>query len=150
VVPRLLVGTAPTINAVVILAADKRRVRCRDSRRFSDIDEFVSIRWTLPFRYHSNEPVESTLTAALIGLPFIAAVTGIMGVLGCLFGRSILEKDKDGSVTIWFGPTAPSGHEKNWVQTSPGKGYNVLLRLFGPLEPWFDKTWRPGDLEVQP
>jgi hypothetical protein len=20
-------------------------------------------------------------------------------------------------------------------------------RLYGPLEPWFDKTWRPGEIE---
>jgi hypothetical protein len=23
----------------------------------------------------------------------------------------------DGGVTIWFGPKAPAGHEKNWIQT---------------------------------
>ncbi|MEJ2284170.1 MAG: DUF1254 domain-containing protein [Desulfobacterales bacterium] len=56
----------------------------------------------------------------------------------------------DGGVTVWFGPKAPPGHEKNWVQTMPGKGYNVALRLYGPLEPWFNQTWRPGDLELQP
>jgi hypothetical protein len=35
-----------------------------------------------------------------------------------------------------------------WVQTIPGKGWNTLLRLYGPLEPWFDKTWRPGEIEL--
>lgn len=55
----------------------------------------------------------------------------------------------DGGATIWFGPKAPKGHESNWVQTVPGKGYNVLLRLYGPLGPWFDKTWKPGDFELQ-
>jgi hypothetical protein len=54
----------------------------------------------------------------------------------------------DTSVDVWFGPTAPKGHEANWVQTVPGKGWNVLLRLYGPLEPWFDKTWKPGELEL--
>ena len=53
----------------------------------------------------------------------------------------------DGSVTIWFGPRPPADHETNWVQTMPGKGYNVALRLYGPLEPWFNKSWKPGDLE---
>lgn len=53
----------------------------------------------------------------------------------------------DTSVDLWFGPTAPQGHEANWVQTIPGKGWNVVLRLYGPLEPWFEKTWQPGDLE---
>jgi len=26
----------------------------------------------------------------------------------------------------------------------------MILRLYGPLEPWFDKTWRPGEIELQP
>ncbi len=60
-----------------------------------------------------------------------------------------VQKNSDGGVTIWFGPQAPAGHEKNWVQTMPGRGYNVILRLYGPLEPWFNKSWRPGDLELQ-
>jgi hypothetical protein len=54
----------------------------------------------------------------------------------------------DSSVDVWFGPTAPKGHEANWVQTVPGKGWNVLLRLYGPGESWFDKTWRPGEFEL--
>lgn len=53
----------------------------------------------------------------------------------------------DGSVDIYFGPKAPAGKENNWVQTIPGKGWNTLLRLYGPLQPWFDKTWRPGEIE---
>jgi len=59
-----------------------------------------------------------------------------------------LQANADGSYTIWFAPKAPHGHEANWVQTMPGKGYNVLLRLYGPIEPWFDKSWRPGDFEL--
>ncbi|MCU0855794.1 MAG: DUF1254 domain-containing protein [Rhodobacteraceae bacterium] len=58
-----------------------------------------------------------------------------------------LKANADGSVTVFFGPTAPEGQEGNWVQTMPGKGFNVLFRLYGPLEPWFDKSWKPGDLE---
>jgi len=54
----------------------------------------------------------------------------------------------DTSVDIWFGPTAPKGHEANWVQTVPGKSWNVLLRLYGPGQSWFDKTWKPGDIEI--
>lgn len=58
-----------------------------------------------------------------------------------------LKKNADGSATVWFGPKAPAGQESNWVQTMPGKGWNTLLRLYGPLQPWFDKTWRPGDFD---
>lgn len=53
----------------------------------------------------------------------------------------------DGSVDVYFGPKAPAGKEKNWVQTVPGKGWNTILRLYGPLEPWFNRTWRPGEIE---
>ena len=59
-----------------------------------------------------------------------------------------LVENADGSVTVYFAPTAPKGHEGNWVQTRAGKGYNVLLRIYGPLETWFDKTWMPGDFEL--
>jgi hypothetical protein len=54
-------------------------------------------------------------------------------------------QNDDGSWDIYFGPKAPKGQENNWVQTIPGKGWNMLWRVYGPLEPWFDKTWRPGD-----
>ncbi len=53
----------------------------------------------------------------------------------------------DGSVDVYFGPKAPSGRT-NWIQTVPGKGWNTILRLYGALEPWFDKTWRPGEIEL--
>ncbi len=58
-----------------------------------------------------------------------------------------LKANPDGSYTIWFAAKAPAGNEGNWVQTWPEKGFNVLLRLYAPLEPWFDKSWKPGDLE---
>ena len=53
----------------------------------------------------------------------------------------------DGSIDIYFGPNAQSGKEKNWIKTVPGKGWFILLRFYGPLEPFFDKTWKPGDIE---
>ena len=57
-----------------------------------------------------------------------------------------LQINTDGSVDVYFGPKAPAGKESNWVQTLPGTGWNTILRLYGPLEPWFDKTWRPGEI----
>lgn len=54
----------------------------------------------------------------------------------------------DTSADVYFGPTAPAGHEANWVQTVSGKGWNVILRLYGPLEPFFNKTWRPSEIEL--
>lgn len=56
-------------------------------------------------------------------------------------------KNKDGSVTVYFDPNVPRGCKSNCVQTRPGKSWNVWLRRYGPLEPWFDKTWKPNDFE---
>jgi len=53
----------------------------------------------------------------------------------------------DSSVDVYFGPEPPVGKESNWIQTIPGKGWCTYLRLYGPLEPWFDQTWRPGEIE---
>jgi hypothetical protein len=58
-----------------------------------------------------------------------------------------VKPNTDGSYTMWFGPKPPPDHEGNWIQTMPGKSFNVLIRLYGPLQPWFDKTWKPGDFE---
>jgi len=58
-----------------------------------------------------------------------------------------IKVNADGSVDVYFGPKAPAGFEKNWVQTIPGKGWFMILRLYGPLEPWFDKTWRPDEIK---
>jgi hypothetical protein len=62
--------------------------------------------------------------------------------------RGGVEQNTDGSWDVYFGPQAPQGKGKNWIQTAPGKGFFLLLRLYGPLEPWFDKTWRPGKIEL--
>ncbi len=62
--------------------------------------------------------------------------------------RDAVEVNSDGSTDIYFGPTSPAGMEKNWIQTVPGKGFWPILRLYGPLETWFDKTWRPGKIEL--
>jgi hypothetical protein len=58
------------------------------------------------------------------------------------------EVNEDGSVDLYMGPKAPAGKEANWLQTVPGKGWFSLLRLYSPTEPWFDKTWRPGEIEL--
>jgi hypothetical protein len=59
-----------------------------------------------------------------------------------------LTVNPDTSVDVYFGPEPPAGKEGNWIQTIPGKGWFAFFRLYGPLEPWFDKTWRPGEIET--
>jgi hypothetical protein len=57
-----------------------------------------------------------------------------------------VQVNTDGTTDVYFGPEAPAGKESNWIQTIPGKGWSIILRLYGPLEPWFDKTWQPGEI----
>ena len=59
-----------------------------------------------------------------------------------------LQVNDDGSVDIWFGPEAPAGKESNWVQTVPGQTWNTILRLYGALEPFYDHSWRPGEITL--
>lgn len=58
-----------------------------------------------------------------------------------------LAYNNDGSVDAWFSPKPIEGKEGNWVKTLPGKQWYMILRLYYPLEPWFEKKWRPGELE---
>jgi len=59
-----------------------------------------------------------------------------------------LDYNKDGSVDIYFGPKAPKGFEQNWIQTLPNKSWFVAIRFYGPLKPFYDKTWKPGEIEL--
>jgi hypothetical protein len=53
----------------------------------------------------------------------------------------------DGSTTVYFGPQLPEGVQPgNWIQTVPGRGWNTILRLYSPLEPFFTKQWRPSEI----
>jgi hypothetical protein len=59
------------------------------------------------------------------------------------------EASADGSTTIYFAPKQPEGVARgNWIQTMPGKGWFTILRLYSPLESFFDKSWRPSEIEM--
>jgi hypothetical protein len=69
--------------------------------------------------------------------------------------RQDLVKNADGSVDVYFGPTAPKGPstslrtglEKNWIPTVQGRAWFAYLRLYAPLEAYFDKSWPLPDIE---
>jgi len=59
------------------------------------------------------------------------------------------EAEADGSTVIYCSPTQPDDVAPgNWIQTDPEKGWFVILRCYSPLQPFFDKTWRPGEFEL--
>jgi hypothetical protein len=63
--------------------------------------------------------------------------------------RSLFElKDLSGkSVDLHFGPKAPKGEQSRCIKTIPGKGWFVYFRIYGPEQPAFDRSWKPGDFE---
>jgi hypothetical protein len=55
----------------------------------------------------------------------------------------------DGSTTVTFSPQRPADtSEGNWIQTTAGKGFFPILRLYSPAQSFFDKTWRPSEIEI--
>ena len=57
-------------------------------------------------------------------------------------------KNADGSYDIYFGPVAPKGQKNNWIQSVTGKSWSVIFRLYGPLDAWYDRVWRLGEIEL--
>ena len=58
-----------------------------------------------------------------------------------------LERNADGSVDLFVGPTAPPGHAANWIPTLDGKPWFPLFRLYGPEKSLMDKSWQLPDFE---
>ena len=58
-----------------------------------------------------------------------------------------LQKNADGSVDVFFGPQAPAGKDANWIPTDPKRGFELMLRVYGPKKEFFDKVWKLSDVE---
>jgi len=57
-----------------------------------------------------------------------------------------LKLNGDGSADIYFASKRPAD-AANWIQTVPGKGWFLIFRLYGPLQAWFDKSWKLEDIQ---
>jgi hypothetical protein len=91
------------------------------------------------------------LRLAVTFLEFLAARA--LNLLSQVADLPVGSRDKpaqnaDGSTDLYFGSKAPEGREANWLATVPGKGYFAILRLYGPTEASFNKSWKPGDFEM--
>jgi hypothetical protein len=58
-----------------------------------------------------------------------------------------LQKNADGSVDVYFGPSAPAGKESNWVPTDPDRRFELMFRFYGPKKEFFDRAWTLPDVE---
>jgi len=59
-----------------------------------------------------------------------------------------LKVNADGSTDIYIGPKAPAGFESNWMKTVGNDGWFVYFRLYAPLQPFFDKSFKLPDFEL--
>lgn len=66
-----------------------------------------------------------------------------------LSSYSKLKKNEDGSLDLYFGPSAPQGFENNWIKTISGQGFFAMFRLYNPLAPVYDGSWKLPDIERQ-
>ena len=58
-----------------------------------------------------------------------------------------MQKNADGSVDVYFGPSAPAGKESNWVPTDPDRRFELMFRFYGPKPEFFEKAWKLPDVE---
>lgn len=59
--------------------------------------------------------------------------------------KANLKQNADGTIDIYFGPTAPQGLESNWLPT--GEDFFLIFRLYGSEPALFNKTWTLADVE---
>ena len=70
-----------------------------------------------------------------------------MSVASRASNRTDLQENDDGSVDLYFGPTAPAGKASNWVQTARKGNFEVICRLYTPTKALSERSWRLPDIE---
>lgn len=60
--------------------------------------------------------------------------------------RDVPQENADGTIDLYLGPKAPEGKDANWLPSAAGRGFFVILRLYGPEEAGIDFSWKPSDL----
>jgi len=61
--------------------------------------------------------------------------------------RDKMTVNKDGSVTLYFGPKAPKELDTNWIPTS-GKAPYAMFRFYGPTDKFYDKSFKLPDVKL--
>lgn len=95
----------------------------------------------------ANAPVEQYWSATAYDRETHALIRGVSRP-SLASNDTAVRKNDDGSVDIYFGPTAPAGIESNWVPTDPKRRFELLFRLYGPKKELFEKTWKLPDIEL--
>lgn len=66
-----------------------------------------------------------------------------------LGSRSGLAMNPDGSSDIYVAPRPPEGTpESNWIPSRPERAWFTYFRLYAPLQPYFDASWKLPDIKA--
>jgi len=63
------------------------------------------------------------------------------------FNKDQMKVNADGSIDLYVGPNASAALETTWIPTM-GKEPYLWLRLYGPEEAFWDKTFKMPDVEL--
>jgi len=102
---------------------------------------------TYHLRVPPNAPVKQFWSFTLYDNQTRGPVISPAGAADISSRKPDLVKNDDGSVDLYFGPTKPASANANYVQTVPGRGWFTYFRLYGPTEPYFNKSWALPDIE---
>ena len=104
---------------------------------------------TYSFNMPANPPIKQFWSLILYDLEtwaFIYSPEQRPGLSSANDGET-MQKNQDGSTTLYFGPKAPKGHESNWIPTA-GKKPLPVLRVYGGTEKFWDKSWTMPDVQL--
>ncbi len=104
---------------------------------------------TYSFTMPPNAPIKEFWSLIIYDLEtwaFIYTPEGRIG-LSSAIDMKTMKKNKDGSITLYFGPEAPKGQESNWIPTAGKKPFPVL-RVYGGTAKFWDKSWTMPDIEL--
>ena len=145
-------GITPAMEAKTVGAGSQYATAAKDVNG-NWLDGERNYKLTLPANIPQNNfwsiTVYDSQTRSLLQTDYPYPTVGAgVGFPKTASPNGAVQQNEDGSTDLYFGPKPPSGKKSNWVQTVPGHGWFVLLRIYGPLDPWFDKTWRPSEFEL--
>jgi len=101
---------------------------------------------TYHLRIPGNGPARHSWTVTVYDLATGAFIRNTPRVAIDGGDRKLL-KNGDGSIDVYFGPTAPVGKESNWIFTAPRKPWFAFFRFHGPEKTVFDRTWVLPNIE---
>jgi hypothetical protein len=138
-------GLTPTMAAPDVESSSDAAVTFKDSRG-QTLDGARTYALTLP----PDVPAKFFWSLTLYDDRTFSMLQTDQRFPSILSGQQGLRRNEDGSTTLVFGPNPPKDRKKrnNWIQTTPGTGWNAMLRLYGPEQAWFEREWTPGDIEL--